>query len=470
MLQGFMISKIGFFFSNVKNHPAGKNDSFLPVYCPATFTKKFSCSMKSYTPVSAEEAVSHIQSNSQIFIHSAAASPQILGKALAERHHSLRNVTIYQIHTEGDAPYAAEECKDSFLIKSLFTGANMREAVEAGRAEFVPIFLSDIPYLFRRKKVIPDVALLQVSPPDRAGFCSLGVSVDTSLAAAEVARLRIAEINPNMPRTHGDGNIHISKFHCVTEVNYPLPTHFVSQPTEVEMNIGRHVADLVPDGATLQVGIGAIPNAALFAMKNHKELGIHTEMFSDGILPLIESGVVTNQHKTKHKGYVVTGFMMGTPELYRYVHDNPFIRVLDIMYVNDTAVIRQLPKVTAINSAIEVDLTGQVCADSIGTRIYSGVGGQMDFIRGAALSEGGKPIIALPSLTNKGVSRITPVLKPGAGVVTTRAHVQFIVTEYGTADLFGKSIPERARALINIAHPAHREELEKSARQIWGLK
>ena len=426
--------------------------------------------MKQYTPVTPEEAVSFIKSNDNIFIHSAAASPQVLGKALAERHHSLRNVTIYQIHTEGHAHYADEICKDAFLIKSLFTGANMREAVEAGRAEFVPIFLSDIPYLFRRRKVPLDVVLLQVSPPDKAGFCSLGVSVDTSLAAAECATLRIAEINPNMPRTHGDGNIHISKFHRVTEVNYPLPTHIVSVPNEVEMKIGENVAGLVENGATLQMGIGAIPNAALSAMKNHKELGIHTEMFSDGIIPLIESGVVTNQHKTKHKGYVVTGFMMGSSYLYDYVNDNPLIRVLDIMYVNDTAVIRQLPKVTAINSAIEVDLTGQVCADSIGTRIYSGVGGQMDFIRGAALSEGGKPIIALPSLTSKGVSRITPMLKPGAGVVTTRAHVQFIVTEYGIADLFGKSIQERARALINIAHPSVRESLEKAAREIWRLK
>jgi len=426
--------------------------------------------MTLYSPVTPEEAVSHVRSNDNIFIHSAAASPQILGKALADRYRDLRNVTVYQIHTEGHAPYAEAYCQDSFLIKSLFTGANMREAVKSGRAEFVPIFLSDIPYLFRRRKVHLDVALLQVSPPDKAGYCSLGVSVDTSLAAAECATLRIAEINPNMPRTHGDGNIHISKFHCVTEVNYPLPNHIVSEPTEVEMSIGQHVAGLVENGATLQMGIGAIPNAALFAMKNHKELGIHTEMFSDGIIPLIESGVVTNQHKTKHKGYVVTGFMMGSANLYDYVNDNPLIRVLDIMYVNDTAVIRQLPKVTAINSAIEVDLTGQVCADSIGTRIYSGVGGQMDFIRGAALSEGGKPIIALPSLTNGGISRITPVLKPGAGVVTTRAHVQYIVTEYGIADLFGKSIQERAKALINIAHPSYREELERAARAIWRLK
>jgi acyl-CoA hydrolase len=426
--------------------------------------------MKSYTPVTAEAAVSHIKSNDNIFIHSAAASPQILGKALADRYQDLRNVTIYQMHTEGQAPYAEAYCKDSFVIKSLFTGANMREAVAAGRAEFVPIFLSDIPFLFRRKKVRLDVALLQVSPPDKAGYCSMGVSVDTSLAAAECATLRIAEINPNMPRTHGDGNIHISKFHCVTEVNYPLPTHIVAEPTAVEMSIGQYVASLVDNGATLQMGIGAIPNAALFAMKNHKALGIHTEMFSDGIIPLIESGVITNEYKTKHKGYVVTGFMMGSTNLYEYVNDNPLFRVLDIMYVNDTAVIRQLPKVTAINSAIEVDLTGQVCADSIGTRIYSGVGGQMDFIRGAALSEGGKPIIALPSLTTNGTSRITPLLKAGAGVVTTRAHVQYIVTEYGIADLFGKSIPERAKALISIAHPSHREELEKAAGEIWHLK
>ncbi len=323
--------------------------------------------------------------------------------------------------------------------------------------------------MFRRGIVNLNVAILQVSPPDRNGYCTLGVSVDTSLAAAQTAKRIIAEINPNMPRTTGDGNIHISKFHKVVEVDYKLPNLEIPPPNDVETRIGEFVAGLVDDGATLQMGIGAIPNAALHAMRNHKELGIHTEMFSDGIIPLVESGVITNQHKVKHRNYIVTGFLMGSQNLYDFVNDNPLVRVLDIEYVNDTAVIRQNPKMTAINSAIEVDLSGQVCADSIGTRIYSGVGGQMDFVRGSALSLGGKPIIALPSVTNKGISRITSMLKPGAGVVTTRAHVHYIVTEYGVANLFGKSIRERAKALIHIAHPDHRETLAKEAFDIWNV-
>lgn len=309
--------------------------------------------------------------------------------------------------------------------------------------------------------------MIQVSPPDKHGFCTMGVSVDTSLAAAQTAKTLIAEINPRMPRTNGDGNIHISKFHKVVEVDYPLPQLILPPPDEIETRIGQYIAGLVDNGATLQMGIGAIPNAALAAMSNHKELGIHTEMFSDGILPLIEKGVITNQHKARHRNYLVTGFLAGSQTLYDYVDNNPLVRVLDIQYVNDTAIIRQNPKATAINSAIEVDISGQVCADSIGTKIYSGVGGQMDFIRGSALSEGGKPIIALPSVTNKGISRITSMLNPGAGVVTTRAHVHYIVTEYGVANLFGKSIRERAKALIGIAHPDHRERLAKEAFEIW---
>ncbi len=425
---------------------------------------------KSYTPVTAQEAVAFIKSGDKVFVHSAAAAPQVLVQALAERGNELRDVTIYQLHTEGKAPYAAPELEDSFHVKSLFTGANMRKAVQEGRADFVPIFLSDIPRLFRRGIVQLDVALLQVSPPDQHGYCTLGVSVDTSLAAAQTAKVLIAEINPRMPRTNGDGNIHISKFHKVVEVDYPLPQLIIPPPDAVETRIGEYIAGLVEDGATLQMGIGAIPNAALAAMNHHKELGIHTEMFSDGILPLVEKGIITNQHKVRHRNYLVTGFLVGSQALFDFVDANPMVRVLDIQYVNDTAIIRQNPKATAINSAIEVDISGQVCADSIGTKIYSGVGGQMDFIRGSALSEGGKPIIALPSTTNKGVSRITSMLNPGAGVVTTRAHVHYIVTEYGVVNLFGLSIRERAKALINIAHPDHRERLAKEAYEMWNVK
>lgn len=425
---------------------------------------------KSYSPVTPQEAVSVIRSGDRIFIHTAAAAPQILVQALAERGDELRNVQIYQLHTEGPAPYADEQYQDSFRVHSLFTGANMRDAVQDGRADFVPVFLSDIPRLFRRGVIPLDVAILQVSPPDAHGYVTLGVSVDTSLAAAQSAKVLIAEINPQMPRTQGDGNIHISRFDKVIDVNYPLPTHIIPEPSDIERRIGENIAGLVENGATLQMGIGAIPNAALQAMANHRELGIHTEMFSDGIIPLVEKGIITNEHKTKHPGHIVTGFLVGSQKLYDFVNDNPLVRVLDIEYVNDTSVIRKNPKATAINSAIEVDITGQVCADSIGSRIFSGVGGQMDFIRGAALSKGGKPIIALPAMTNKGVSRITSMLKPGAGVVTTRAHVHYIVTEFGVAEMWGRSIQERAKAMINIAHPDHREQLMKEAWEIWKIR
>lgn len=422
---------------------------------------------KNYQPVSAEEAVSCIKSGDRVFVHSVAASPQTLVQALANRAGELKNVELYQLHTEGIAPYADEAVKESFRVKNMFVGANMRRAVQGGWADFIPVFLSETPRLFRRGIVNLDVAMLQVSPPNKNGYCSLGISVDASLAASQMAKILIAEINPNMPRTAGDGNIHISKFHKVVEVNYPLPEFLNPEPNDTELRIGRFIAELVDDGATLQMGIGAIPNAALAAMEHHKELGIHTEMFSDGILPLIEKGVVTNQHKVKHRNYMVTTFMMGSQRLYDFVNDNPMVRFLDVEYVNDTAIIRQNPKVTAINSAIEVDFTGQVCADSIGTRIYSGVGGQMDFMRGAALSDQGKPIIALPATTSKGLSRIVSTLNPGAGVVTTRAHAHYIVTEYGVAELYGRTIRERIRSLINISHPDHRERLEREAFELW---
>jgi acyl-CoA hydrolase len=308
-----------------------------------------------------------------------------------------------------------------------------------------------------------DVAMVQVSPPDRHGYCSLGVSVDVSRAAVQSAKHVIAQVNPQMPRTHGDGLIHFSQFDAMVESNVPLYEHGHPALSQVELAIGRHCAGLVEDGATIQMGIGAIPDAVLAALTGHKRLGIHTEMFSDGLIDLVKRGVVTGQDKKNHPGKIVSSFVMGTRKLYDFVDDNPLVVLLDIAYVNDTAVIRRNPKVTAINSAIEIDLTGQVCADSIGTRQYSGVGGQMDFIRGASLSEGGKPVIALPSVTSRGESRITPCLKQGAGVVTTRAHVQYVVTEYGVAYLYGKNLRQRAAALIEIAHPDHRARLEEEA-------
>ncbi|HQY94170.1 MAG: acetyl-CoA hydrolase/transferase C-terminal domain-containing protein [Caldilinea sp.] len=412
---------------------------------------------------SAEEAVRVIKSNDRVFVHGAVATPVQLILAMTARAAELRDVEIVHLHTEGPAPYASIEYAENFRTNCLFVAANVREAVNEGLADYVPVFLSEVPGLFRKGIMPLDVALVQVSPPDRHGFCSLGVSVDVARAAVQVARHVIAQINPNMPRTHGDGLIHISNIDSAVVVDDPLPEISPGEPGPVETAIGRYVAELVEDGATLQMGIGGIPNAVLAALRNHRDLGIHTEMFSDGAIDLIERGIVNNEKKRIHPGKVVSSFAMGTRRMYDYIDDNPQVVLLDVAYVNDTAVIRRNPRVTAINSAIEVDLTGQVGADSVGIRQYSGVGGQMDFVRGAALSEGGKPIIALPSATSKGVSRIAPYLRLGSGVVTTRAHVHYVVTEYGIAYLYGKNLRQRARALIDIAHPDRREELEKMA-------
>jgi len=417
----------------------------------------------------AESAVKCINSGDTVFIHTAAAAPKTLIKALTERSEELRNVQIYHLHTEGDAPYAKEGMQDSFEANAFFIGANVRKDVNEGRVNFIPIFLSEIPLLFRRKALSLDVALIQVSPPDRHGFCSLGISVDATKAAIDMAQIIIAEVNPNMPRTHGDGLIHLNDISQLVEVDYALPEHILPEPDEVEMQIGQNIANLIEDGSTLQMGIGTIPNAALSCLKNHKELGVHTEMFSDGVVDLVEAGVITGENKRIHRGKLVSGFLMGSQKLYNFVNDNPQVAMLDIAYVNDVSVIRKNPKAVSINSAIEVDLTGQVCADSIGTRFYSGVGGQMDFIRGASLSEGGKPIIALPSMTKRGESKIVPVLKTGAGVVTTRAHVHFVVTEFGVADLWGKNIRQRVKALINISHPSKRDELSEQAAMYYHL-
>jgi 4-hydroxybutyrate CoA-transferase len=419
-------------------------------------------------PVPVEEAVSYVRSGDRVFVHTAAAAPRLLVEALTARAPELSEVEIVHLHTEGAAPYAEPGMEHSFRVRCLFIGANVRRAVAEGRADFVPVFLSEVPGLFRDGVLPLDVALVQVSPPDRHGFCSLGVSVDASRAAVESARRVIALVNPRMPRSHGDGLVHVSRFAAVCETDEPLPEAQRPKLNEVERAIGRHVAALIEDGSTLQMGIGAVPDAVLTALRDHRRLGCHTEMFSDGLVELVERGVVTGEEKRVHPGKVVATFAMGTRKTYDFLDDNPQVVMLDVAYTNDTAVIRRNPRMVAINSAIEVDLTGQVCADSIGTRMYSGVGGQMDFVRGASLSVGGKPIIALPSTTSSGETRIVPFLKQGAGVVTTRAHVHFIVTEYGVADLKGKSLVGRARALIGIAHPDHRESLERASFDRFG--
>jgi acyl-CoA hydrolase len=413
--------------------------------------------------VSAAEAVAGIQSGQRIFVHTAAAAPQALVSALTDRADSLSDIEMVHLHTEGAAPYTDPAYADTFHTNALFVGANVRNAVSEGRADYIPVFLSEVPGLFRNEILDLDVALLQVSPPDKHGYCSLGVSVDVSRAALEMASHVCVQINPRMPRTHGDGLIHESEIDVAVECDEPIPEAARADLSEAEIQIGRHCAELVDDGATLQMGIGAIPDAVLRALTGHKNLGIHTEMFSDGVIDLVKSGVINGSNKAIHPGKIVSSFAMGTRRLYDFMDDNPLVQMLDVTYVNDTAVIRRNPKVTAINSAVEVDLTGQICADSIGTYQYSGVGGQMDFIRGASLSEDGKPIIALPSQTRTGISRIVPYLKRGASVVTTRAHVHYIVTEFGVANLYGKNLRERAEALIEIAHPDHRESLQKAA-------
>lgn len=416
--------------------------------------------------ISPQEAVALVQPGHRVFVHGSAATPLTLLHALFDRASELRDVELISISTLGDIGLDKPGVHDAFFINSLFVSENVRKVVNTERGDYVPVFLSEIPRLFDRGIMPIDVALVHVSPPDRHGLCSLGVSVDVARAAVRNARVLIGQVNPHMPRTHGEGHVHISRFHALVEVNDALPeVDYRTRIGECERTIARHCAGLIEDGSTLQMGIGAIPDAILGALEHHKELGIHTEMCSNGIIPLLEKGVVTNSHKKKHPGRVVTSFGLGTRQLYDLFHDNPDFAFLDAQYVNDGKVIRANPKVVAINSAIEMDLTGQVCADSIGTWQYSGVGGQMDFMRGAALSPGGKPIIAMASTTGKGLSKIVPFLKQGAGVVTTRAHMHWVVTEYGTAYLYGKNLRQRAEALIAIAHPDHREALSAAARE-----
>jgi acyl-CoA hydrolase len=418
--------------------------------------------------VTAAEAAAIVKSGDRVFLQGAAMTPNTLINSICERYEELEQVEIISIHTEGDVKYALPPYNQSFKINSCFVGGNVRNAVNTNKGDYIPIFLSEIHFLFRRNILPLDVAVVQVSPPDKHGYCSLGVSVDIALPAIQTSKKVIAQINPQVPRTHGDGIIHKDSIHLAIEVDEPIHVAPSAQITALEHQIGKNVSELIEDGATLQLGIGNIPNAVLSNLYNHKRLGVHTEMFSDGLLPLVAKGVITGEEKKIKTGKIVTCFAAGTKKLYDFVDDNPLVHFKEAAYTNDTGIIARNPKVTAINSAIEIDLTGQICADSIGQRHFSGVGGQMDFIRGATISEGGKPIFAISSATVKGVSKITPTLKDGAGVTTTRAHVHYVVTEYGVVNLFGKNLYQRAKALISIAHPEHREMLDKAAYERFG--
>ncbi len=412
--------------------------------------------------ITATEALAVLRNGDRVFVQGSAQTPLFLLRELAKMAPELSDVELTFISVMGDIEVDKPQYEHSFHINCMFVSDSVRNAITDGRADFIPVFLSDIPDLFRRNLPI-DVAIVQVSPPDGHGYCSLGVSVDIARSAVNTARHIIALVNPQVPRTHGDSMVHVQRFHSMVFNEEALPqVNYGIKIGPDELTIGRRIAELIEDGSTLQMGIGTIPDAVVKALSNHSDLGVHTEMLSDGVIPLINSDVINNKMKRIHPNKTVTGFAVGTKELYDYVNDNPSFAFLDIDYVNDPHVIRRNPKVVAINSAIQVDITGQVCADSIGTLQYSGIGGQMDFMRGAALSEGGKPIIALTSRTNKGVSRIVPFINPGAGVVTTRGHVHYVVTEYGTTFLFGKNLRQRAHALINIAHPDDREMLEKA--------
>ena len=417
--------------------------------------------------VSAEEAVASVGDGHTIFVHGGAATPTALLAALAARAPELTGVTTVGLHLEGPCPHLEPAMAGHVRHRALFIGPNARDAVNDGRADYVPIFLSDIPHLFSRGILPLDAAFINVSPPDAHGFCSLGTSVDATLAAVQSSETVIAQLNPGMPRTLGDSFVHVDQIDIAVEVNQPPHEHPVAAIGEVERQIGAHVAELVPDGATLQLGIGAIPAAVGEALRGKRDLGIHTELFTDTVVDLVEAGALTGAAKEINRGKIVSAFVLGTQALYRFIDDNPMVEMRPVDYTNDTAVIRRFRRMVAINSAIEVDLSGQVVADSIGRRLYSGVGGQMDFIRGAALAEEGRAIIALPSTAAGGrASRIVASLRDGAGVVTTRAHVRTIVTEWGVAELFGRSMAERAHALIAIAHPDFRDELRLAARRL----
>ncbi len=420
--------------------------------------------------MNADEAVKAIESNWRVFITGNCSVPQKLLDALVKRAKTLENVEVTQVLTIGPAPHVDPEMEGHIRVNTLFISHNVRKAVHEGRADFTPTFLSEVPLLFRDGYLPLDAILLQVSPPDEHGFCSLGIEAGLVKSAAQNAHVVIAEINEQMPRTLGDSFIHFSKIDFAVSVNYPLAELLMGDATDLSMKIGRNIANLIEDGSTMQMGIGAIPDAVLKYLDDKKDLGVHTELFSDGVIKLIEAGVLTNEKKTLHPGKIIAGFILGSKKLYDFVDDNPIIELHPTEYVNDPFVISKNEKMVSINSAIEIDLTGQVCADSIGPKLYSGVGGQLDFVYGASRSKGGKPIIALPSTATPGggapISRIVSMLKQGAGVVTTRNHVHYVVTEFGVANLYAKTIKQRARALIEIAHPDYRDTLEQEAKEL----
>lgn len=420
--------------------------------------------------VTAEEAVRAIKDEYRVFLTGNCSVPQKVLAALVEYAPQLCNVEIVQVLALAGEEYVSPELTPHLRINTLFISDNVRKAVNEGRADFTPCFLGEIPALFTSGRIPLDVAMIQVSPPDEHGFCSYGTEIGVSKTAAEAAKIVIAEVNPKMPRTLGDSFIHWSKMDYIVEVDYDLPNVHMASNDPISDQIAQHIAGMIPDGATLQTGIGAIPDAVLKYLTNHKDLGVHTELFSDGVIDLVEQGIITCSRKTFHPGKMIAGFILGTRRLYDFVHDNPLVEFHPTEYVNDPFNIARNDRMVAINSAIEIDLTGQECADSIGTYFYSGVGGQVDFIRGASRSNGGLPIIAMPSTAKRGqVSRIVPTLKPGAGVITSRNDIHYVVTEYGVADLYGKSVRERAKALIDIAHPDFREELERAAYELYHL-
>ena len=420
--------------------------------------------------VSASQAVQLIESGDSIYIQGSTSIPEVLSQALADRGNELKDVTVYAAFAVGrrEAPFCRPEYKEAFNVKSLFVANNIRRWLADGYGSTIPAFLGEIPGLFRDGTLPLDAVFLNVSPPDKDGFCSFGVSADLAVSAVECARKVIVQVNKAMPYSYGDALIHVSRIDAAVETDDPLGEVPTAVPTEIDSAIGRHIAELIPDGATLQIGVGGIPNAVLSALKGHQHLGLHTEAMTDGVLPLLESGVIDNSRKEVCTGISVASLALGSKRLYEYMDYRKDLLLKDVAWTNDPFRIARNPKVMAINSAVEVDMTGQVCADSVGTRIISGVGGQHDFMYGGSLSQGGKTFIAIPSMTEKGRSKINPVLAEGAGVVTTRHMVQHVVTEYGVASLRGKSLPERARALISIAHPSVREELEKSACERFG--
>jgi acyl-CoA hydrolase len=416
--------------------------------------------------VSPEDALAHIKSSMKVFIHGAAATPTPMLEALCKRK-DLENVRLYHLHVSGNIPFADPSHEGHFYSVSLFTGEALRKPIEEGRADFMPIFLADIPKLFTSGAIKLDAAIVQLSPPDRHGFCTLGTSIDTAKPAADSAGMIIAEINEQMPRTLGNTAVRFEKIKAFIHTNRPLIEHHADPETDVEARIGEIISGLIEDGSTLQMGIGNIPDAVLTRLHNKHDLGVHTEMFSDRVVDLVEAGVVTNRLKKIHPNRITSSFVSGTKRLFDFVNENPMVEFHPCDRTNDTALIRQNDKVVAVNSALEVDLTGQICADSLGHKIYSGIGGQMDFIHGAALSKDGKPIIAIPATAAKGkLSRIVPELKPGAGIVTTRGHVHWVVTEFGAVNLHGKTLRERGEALIAIAHPDFRSELKNSLSKI----